>query len=297
MPEMTHRFYVLALFVLIAISILQRSLTVADDTSPAAMKKEFDETSVAWQDDQARMLRGFRLAEDFRQMLFKVENGTSRAQTIAEGLERFRIDSKRPLPNRPTLDRFKVTAKSFLKQIQGRQKLNAQAAFASFSGRWYGKWDQLLVDHNWHPVVADLNSLKVPETLKTRLVGLQYAWIGDGFGWNYVGQSKDGEGQFILGYVYHLAPREPKKIRYESPLVGYFDGPGRLIWVTPHDLFLEEVLPGKTKSEDRYAITGFRYRIAKGHVVPEGDGFQAIYSRNSKQRSPWMRFDVQKTKK
>ncbi len=70
------------------------------------------------------------------------------------------------------------------------------------------------------------------------------------------------------------------------------DGPGRLIWVTPNELFLEEVLPGTTTAKDRYAITGFRYQITEDRIIPNGDGFQAIYFRNPKQRFPGKRFEV-----
>ena len=288
MPRRLYAF----VFLLCSVTLLSEPSPAADDAPPVSTKKDFDETSVAWQDDRERMLKGFRLAEEFRQSLLKAEKGTTRAAIIGHGLERFWIDSKQPLPDRPTLERFEVTSQSFLNQIQGRERLNAQSAFADFTGRWYGKWDQLLVDHHWHPVITDLKSFHLAQTSNTRLVGLQYAWIGDGFGWNFVGETKGKKGQFVLGYVYHLAPREPRKIRYGTPHVGYLDGPGRLIWITPGELYFEEVLPGKAQAEDRYAITGFSYRIAKGRMVPKGDGFQAIYSRNSKQRPPWKRFEV-----
>jgi len=247
--------------------------------------------AVRWQDDQQRMARGLRRAEAFRIDLLEADDaGRNRAALIGAAMEDFRRRYATPLPERPTLDRFTVTADAFDSQLRAGTTLDADAAFAGFSGRWYGKWDELLVDHHWHDVQrpAAIVQPKLPGL--PHIAALQYAWIGDGFGWNYLVRPPETDGDVVLGFVYHLKPHEPETIRSDFPLVGYLDGPGRLIWITPSNVYFEESFT--VSGEQRYGITGFSYRIEGPRLIGEERGFQAVYTRNPHQRPEWKTFSV-----
>ena len=281
--------------------VLLCSLALAPGPANAAdesQDKPFDEDRIAWQDADDLKFKGLRLAEQFRESLLQQGDARcTKASLLGAALERFRTDYPAPLSGRPTLERFDVTGDAFVVQLGGTKTLDVAKSFGVFSGRWYGKWDQMLVDHHWHPVVTDParsapgRSDRAGKSVPA-LVGLQYAWIGDGFGWNYLVRPTGAPGSVVLGYVYHLTPHKPAEIRFESPLVGYFDGAGRLIWVTPSLIFFEEVLPGKSPQTQRYAITGFNYSIQHDTLVNVGDGFQAIYTRRPDVRPDWLEFPL-----
>ena len=262
------------------------------------LAKPFDEDRIAWQDSQDLKFEGLRLAEQFRESLLKTDGaGHTKARLLGSTLERFRAEYRVPLARRPTLERFAVSRDAFVTQLRGRQMLDPDKSFAEFSGRWYGKWDQMQVDHHWHVVVRPTTQDIVGSSDSARqrlpsLIGLQYAWIGDGFGWNYLVRPTGAPGSAILGYVYHLSPHKPSDIRLKFPLVGYFDGPARLIWITPSLIFFEEVLPGLSSGDQRYAITGFNYAIENDAVVNVGEGFQAVYTRHRELRPEWLKFPL-----
>ncbi|MBI3468678.1 MAG: hypothetical protein HY000_37220 [Planctomycetes bacterium] len=96
----------------------------------------------------------------------------------------------------------------------------------------------------------------------------------------------------ILGTVYHLIDGDPKRIRPSRPHVGIQVGEGRLIWLTDGEVFFEEVLSGTGTDRERYAITGFRYRIRDGRLSNDGDAFQAVYTPQPDDRPPWFRFVI-----
>ncbi|MBI3837339.1 MAG: hypothetical protein HY288_05325 [Planctomycetia bacterium] len=260
--------------------------------------KPFDEDRIAWQHADGLKFQGLRLAERFRESLLNADDaGRTKASLVGAALQRFRTEYRIPLSRRPTLERFAVTRDAFVMQLRGGQTLDPDISFADFSGRWYGKWDQMQVDHHWHAVVrrTALDAAGRPDDPGTSLpllVGLQYAWIGDGFGWNYLVRPAAAPGSVILGYVYHLTPHKPSDIRLEFPLVGYFDGPARLIWITPSLIFFEEVVAGTSRQEQRYAITGFNYVIENETVVNVGEGFQAVYTRHRELRPDWLKFPL-----
>ncbi len=253
--------------------------------------KPFDEAAVDWQHDSERMERGLHKAEEFRsKLLAPDENGPIRAVLIGAAINEFRVKWTTPLPNRPTLAKFTVTPQAFERQLRAESELDASEAFASFAGRWYGEWDKLLVDHHWHPIQEE-SAIPSPQGIqRPRITGLQYAWIGDGFGWNYLVRPTDATGVVVLGFVYHLKPHEPQTVRSDFPLVGYFDGPRRLIWITPTTIYFEEAFA--VADEQRYAITGFAYRIEGQQLKSESDGFQAVYTRNADHRPEWKTFPM-----
>ncbi len=269
------------------------SLSVAARGEPSV--KKFDENAVAWQDNRVLRIEGLRKAQQFHEgLLVQREMNATTASLIGASLEEFRLRYRSPFPDRPTLEQFVVTQSDFERQLKGAMPISPRAAFQPFSGRWYGQWAALAVDHHWHEVVLinaqhEAGRAKPGDGLP-RLVAQQFAWIGDGFGWNFVIRI-DEQGEAVLGYVYHVVPGASEEIRFSFPLVGYFDGPGRLIWVTPSSVYFEEVRA--TLGEDeQYAITGFNYAIKEGVLTAEDRAFQAVYTRNSNQRPPWRQFPV-----
>ncbi len=251
----------------------------------------FDEQAVAWDKDEGRFQAGLLRAEAFRRRLLEgAAADRANARLVGRALEVFRKRYQRPLPDRPTLSQFNVTAEAFLAQVRSENALDAEEVFAAFAGRWYGTWDELRVDHHWHPVKEATAPNRVDGRLT--LVGQQFAWIGDGFGWNYLARPNNSSGSVVLGYVYHLQPHEPQVIRSEFPLVGYHDGPRRLIWVTPFAVFLEQSFAESEHRGEHYAITGFNYKVSEGRLDSEGQGFQAVYTRKPDVRPEWKRFPL-----
>jgi hypothetical protein len=126
------------------------------------------------------------------------------------------------------------------------------------------------------------------------LRAIQYAWIGDGFGWNTViAPNCRNTGDVILGTVYHVQNQNPDEIYLHRPHVGIPLDEGQLIWITPSEIFLEQVFPDDGTEDESYAITGFYYEITNGKLVDKGDGFQAVYTRNPGNRPDFYRYPVQ----
>ncbi len=245
--------------------------------------------------DEDRRIRGLIAAEAFREELFLAEDGQpAPAVLLAEAVAEFpRHVHDRLEPGRPNLDRFTLSSDEALSQLRGDSDLHAEAAFAPFSGKWYGLWDIHPVDHDWSPV----RKFTPPSRLGcagTALAGQQFAWIGDGFGWNYVSLvNGDPDRPVILGMVYHLRG-EPPRIYLSRPHVGLYGGPGKLIWITAKEIFFEETFAANpdTSSPDRYAITGMFYSIADGRLSNVGKGFQAVYTRDPTDRPKWHQFPL-----
>ena len=259
----------------------------------------------AWDRDAGREAAGLAAAGAFRASLLEPDaGGGSDAGRLGALLEELIRTHPAPPPGRPGLGAFAgVTAAGFVAQLRdGGRAVTADAAFAPFAGRWAGRWEQKLVDHHWHPVAEPAT---VTGAAGLTVTGRQYAWVGDGFGWNYVVTSADaGEtekgGGIVLGHVWMLAPpgRSAADVTFRFPLVGHHAGPGRLIWVTPDHIFFEEVLPGGPGGTggDRYAITGTAYAWAgeggSRRARPAGSGFRALYIRPpAAARPPFIRFD------
>ena len=237
-----------------------------------------------------------------------------RADAVGRLIERFaeqyaapisdRPSSGRASSNRPSLSAFAVTADAFSDQLRRGDAIDPEAAFAPFAGSWFGVWDGKRVDHQWSGV-----GLAPPSGSDAGLIATQKAWIGDGWGWNYLYRSPSTDRsvslapprapraaaleEVVLGYVemlHHQDPHgDPTAIASVFPLVAYYDGPGRLIWVTPSSVYFEEVFG--PRDGERYAITGCDYRLSpRGEAAIVGGGFQAVYTRDPAVRPPWLRF-------
>lgn len=279
----------------------ENELTHSDhsaDISVPPMDRAFNEHAFNWEQDEKRFISGFQKAEAFRLLLLDTN-----VVAIGDTLEDFR-KKVAPPEERRDLSRFQVTTSSFIDQLRGNQVLNPADSFGPFSGKWYGQWDGRKVDHNWGPHhESALLSIPAKRLGLQVKVFSQYAWIGDGFGWNYLAKSKRNQGNVVLGYVYHLKAYQPETIAFEFPLVGYSDGPGRLIWVTPKFVFFEEAYNNDSSitadiNATHYSITGFEYVVSKnkngGSLKPimlNRKVFQTTYTRDINHRPQWIEFD------
>ena len=247
-----------------------------------------------WRTNRALYENGLKECEAFRQGLLRAIGSTrmTQAELVGQAIQRFPGMCRTALLGRPNLDEFHVPADAFLRQVRGRTSLDGERAFGRFTGRWYGLWDQMRVDHHWWPV----EQYEPPKTVGRdlpRIVASQYSWIGDGFCWNYIVQPRrDPSCHVILGMAYHLDPSNAKEIRLRRPHVGYLAGPGKLIWVTAKEIFLEQAMSPKEGNGMVYTITGFKYEIREAQLRSREDAFQAVYTRQKDRRPPWFRFPI-----
>jgi hypothetical protein len=244
-------------------------------------------------EDLGRFLAGVIEAEKLRVGLLRPDGrGITPAWTLGEAIVRFRDRSGPLLEGRPRLGRFEVDAGEVEARIRGvGRRIDPETSFGPFSGRWYGLWDADRVDHEWSRVAIHEPPGHHPRLGGLAILATQSAWVGDGFGWNVVAGPRGG-GEVILGTVYHVEDGDRRRIRLHRPHVGVEAGPGRLIWITEGEVFLEELLDHPDSSLRRYAITGFRYRREGDRLVIPGEAFQALYTRDAGHRPAWYRFDV-----
>ncbi len=247
-----------------------------------------------WRTNKPLYDNGLKECEAFRQSLLRPTGATrsTHAELVGKAIERFPGMCRTPLRGRAHLDDFHVTADAFQLQLRGRTSLDSKQAFNRFTGRWYGLWGQMRVDQHWWPVDQYDPSAEVGRDLP-RILASQYAWVGDGFGWNYIVQPRHTPTRHvILGMVYHLDTSNAKNIRLRRPHVGYWAGPGKLIWVTAREIFFEQATSPREDDEAVYTITGFNYEIEEAQLRSKGDAFQAVYTRKKDVRPPWIKFPV-----
>lgn len=218
-----------------------------------------------------------------------------------------------------SISHFRLEANEIVAAIAGTRELPSPDEFYSpFSGRWYGLWESNQVNHAW----GEYQKLKEPRLISlgqpaaddgetdasVKLLGYQYAWVGDGYGLNHVAQSSDGRASFLLGYVVHLRDQDWQRETARRPHVGVAAGPGKLIWITKSEVFFEELIEGDSPS---YVITGFRYEVVdasqqdasgaqtsnsvadSGKLLRVTTGFQSVYTRKPERRTPWRAIPIE----
>ena len=194
---------------------------------------------------------------------------------------------------------FRVTKERLTNQLQGKQAIRSESVFESFSGRWYGVWQKMAVNHDWRPSRIPDKPTKTSEP-NVFLCADQYAWIHNGFGWNYLVSSDNvGLQKYILGQVYYLDEHNRKQINGRKPHVGYVDlndtgqPPTRLVWITESEVFLEEIFPQADAADDYYVITAIYHQLLADSPNVSSIATQAKYTRKSNHRPrfieiPWM---------
>ena len=244
---------------------------------------------------ESRLQEGIEMADKFRrEILRRGSSGHRQADSMARACQQFRDALRAARAGRVGLGRFRFSEKEFRRALEGAPRWKQWSRnFDSFQGHWYGKWDQMEVDHHWYPTHAFESPLTVAGFHEVRVLAGQFAWVGDGYGWNIIGsEGTKRDRAFILGTVYHVRNGDPLDVTLHRPHVGVSVGKQRLIWMTRAEIFFQERLPTKGDEGDRYAITGFRYRYSNGRLVNQGNAFQAVYTRQNDDRPEWKQFWV-----
>lgn len=242
-------------------------------------------------DARQRLVDGALMAEAFRrEMINQSDSVSSKGALLARLMKETQHQWQDSLDEPYTLDAFTIGAEEIAAQMAGGIDIEqAIEAFEAFSGTWHGLWDIHPVDHEWSPVERFDPPDRITEGDNTIYVhALQYAWIGDGFGWNLVvsPESPDAEA-VILGTVYHVRNHDPALVYHHRPHIGIQHNEN-LIWITRSEVFFEETF--LTNEPQHYAITGFFYEWSESLPRQREAGFQAIYSRQAEFRAPFKRF-------
>ncbi len=214
---------------------------------------------------------------------------------VMEATLKFRGAAIPLLKGRPGIDGFQLEADRLLDQVRGTERLSGERVFGAFTGRWYGLWTDFEVDHHWGNVLEydEPRRVDIPGSEKPVWIrGYQYAWVGDGYGLNLIASSDpaSSRGDYILGYVIHVEDGILSKERMSRPHVGVFTGRGQLIWITAKEVFLEASYTNAS-GKSAYSITGFRYEVPQGNVRIM-ECFQAVYTTNPDQRTPFFSFSL-----
>ncbi|MCS1407737.1 MAG: hypothetical protein M2R45_00897 [Verrucomicrobia subdivision 3 bacterium] len=120
------------------------------------------------------------------------------------------------------LKRFKIKEKFLVQVVEGSaRKKPFIEAFDAFGGRWYGKRDEMELDYHWHPTILFASRSRVDGFHDVFVIAGQFAWVGDGFGWNVIASTgAEAENAFVLGTVYHVEGGDPARVRLHRPYVG-----------------------------------------------------------------------------
>jgi hypothetical protein len=242
-----------------------------------------------WIEREDLYREGIPAAEALRQELLAANaEEDSPLRRIANASSRFQSRFQKLFPERAQFSDFDVSYEAMRTRAAGEAPVAAGEVFHEFNGRWYGLWDIHPVDHNWLRPTEYSPPQEIGQG-QPRVLSAQFAWIGDGFGWNYlVALDGKAERRVILGMVYHLDPKAPDGISRRRPHVGLSMGPSRLVWITKEEVFFEEVFGKAGDESQRYAITGFYHHLFEPPLSVDR-GFQAVYTRSPNDRPNWHR--------
>jgi len=255
----------------------------------------FPPEAEVWKESQAELLQGLVEAEALRQKLLSNDAvGNSFATAIATALSEFQAASQTQLTEGISIASFDVTPQRLNRQIRGEVSLSADA-FQAFDGRWFGRWGESEVNHDWRPSVEFTPPRRLHDE-HAPVVAMQYAWISNGFGWNYLMAAGESEGgNLILGMVYYLEHDDLQKISGSKPHVGFSDSPTRLVWITKYEVFLEEVFPAIQGRSEQYVITTLYHNLLAETPTISPHGTQAIYTRDPNCRPLFRKFTWSET--
>ncbi len=264
-----------------------QSPTVAADQAPT-FPPEVDD----WSRAKREQARGLEEGERLRSLYLQEQPGEQAPlEVLAAYLQEFQAavsdEASRPDGLNYDCNSFDVSYDRLRSQIDGSIKLSP-SLFDAFSGRWYGIWGKSLVNHDWRETVLHQPPVSLVEGWPI-LTAEQYAWISNGFGWNYLVSGGDSEGGYLLGMVYYFDGEDFKNIAGEKPHLGFSDSPTRLLWMTEHEAFFEEVRESVGDQEEQYVITTM-YHDLFGDGSVSHLGTQAIYTRDPSVRPEFREF-------
>ncbi|MDA8744249.1 hypothetical protein N9N28_06440 [Rubripirellula amarantea] len=242
-----------------------------------------------WQKSEPELARGLVEADRLRlKLLLPGNDGVCCATRICQVISSLQQQCRATAFPGKSIATFEVTPERLLGQLRGEQSID-KAAFDAFSGKWFGNWDGSDVNHDWRPAL----SFAPPRVLgegTLAIKSLQYAWIGNGFGWNYVACEKsDPSRHYVLGMVYYFAGPNYRDIVSEAAHVGFVDGPSRLVWMTESSVYLEEAFVDEGCSP-HYVITALRHDLLGSEMKVLPDVVQATYTRDSGTRPAFLKF-------
>jgi len=254
-----------------------------------------------WASQDKPMIDGLRKAEALRVKLLASDSSgqtpLERILTATADLQASAVDS---LQSGRPIGQFNLNAERIAAQLSGEGSLSA-TSFAAFDGRWFGQWDDSNVNHDWQPTVIYGTPRKTEDDLP-RIQSLQYAWISNGFGWNYLvakpsqssqvvaPDSEKANRSYVLGMVYYFDGKDFLTIRGEKAHVGFSDSPNRLISITEQEVFMEEVFPMQDASQTSYAITAMYHDLFSPQPSVASRATQAVYTRDPGNRPAFREF-------
>jgi len=256
----------------------------------------FPKEMEALQDQPQYILDGLRKAGSLRLSLLEPDaTGGSALERIADTLVDFQSASRMPLKGHTSIADFDLSVQRLRHQLNGRDDISP-ASFDAFDGRWFGVWGESEVNHDWQPT-QQFTPPKSFADAAMELQAIQYAWISNGFGWNYlVSLPSDADEPAkidrsnVLGMVYYFTGDDFENISDSKAHVGFADGPTRLVWITEHEVFLEEVFAGDTPAEDTYVITAMYHDLLSESPTVSRRATQAIYTRDPANRPEFHEF-------
>lgn len=250
----------------------------------------------AWQVRQEYISDGLKKADSLRSSLLTPDSqGRTGLERICQAYAEFKSASSQLLRDRPSIESFDLSAERLRRQLTGRETISPNS-FDAFDGRWFGLWGESEVNHDWRPT-QQFSPAKSFGGVPLRLQAIQYAWISNGFGWNYLASlgPADPESQkpnrlCVLGMVYYFQGDDFRQVAGEKAHVGFVEGPGRLVWITENEVFLEEAFPGVTAAEDTYVITAMYHDLLADPPTVSRRATQAVYTRDPERRPPFHEF-------
>jgi len=294
--RLRNPFTIVCTILVFFLAIFSHSNASASEASTSSNDKQYSKPYPI--NAEELLTQGVSDAEKFRRSLLQPsETGVLPAELIAKGILEFQKQAKPHLEKRPGLQRFKLSVDNIVKAVRGYpDPLDPDYSFKPFQGQWFGEWDGMKVDHEWR----DVQTMKPPQRMGNPSVNvhhLQYAWIGDGFGWNIIASQKQNNlaRHFILGTVYHIENNDLDQIYLTRPhvgVVGIEQNQNKIIWITKGEIFLEEAFPTQKKVGESYAITGFRYKRDASMLQNKRNAFQAIYTRQPDKRPEFYKFNI-----
>lgn len=254
----------------------------------------FPDAMENWKTQDQQLTRGLAEGEALRKKLLALDSdGVPYCQRVCEAIAEFQQSAEKLLQSRKRISGFRMSTKRLQTQLEGGENLSAES-FSAFDGRWFGRWGTANVNHDWQPTRTFAQSKRYQGS-DMQVHAIQYAWISNGFGWNYLvspaPKAVDKPSfPYVLGMVYYFDGVDFETIQGEKAHVGFVDSPTRLVWITEREVFLEEVFPNAAPEQTVYAITAMYHDLLSERAAISERATQAVYTRSPSDRPAFFEF-------